>query len=115
MNNRPTNINMNPYGARQTPRLQNTQKPAINGSWGAGGTPVTAPMQSPFGGLGGVPARPGQLSGFAQAIGGSAGAQGPIDMRCVLDSQELPPGYVVMLKATRAIQTSWNMFASLQL
>ena len=77
-------MNMNAYpsqpGARQTPRLQNTQKTAVgNGGWGSfgmggggfgGGAPGLAQQQ----------ARPGQLSGFAQVMGGG-GQQGPIDMR----------------------------------
>lgn len=77
-------MNMNAYpsqpGARQTPRLQNTQKTAVgNGGWGSFG-------MGGAGGFGGAPglaqqqARPGQLSGFAQVMGGG-GQQGPIDMR----------------------------------
>jgi CCR4-NOT transcription complex subunit 2 len=76
---------MNSFGvqqnARQTPRLQNTQKTGLgNGNAGAnwafgapssfGGLPGSAP---------GLTARPGQLSGFAQVMGGGGG-QGPIDM-----------------------------------
>jgi CCR4-NOT transcription complex subunit 2 len=83
---------MNQYGtqpnSRQTPRLQNTQKTGLgNGNAGAGwafGAPATG---NTFGGLaGGAPglaqqgARPQQLSGFAQVMGGGSG-QGPIDMR----------------------------------
>ena len=80
-------MNMNPSqpGARQTSRLQNIQKTdlgngSIGGGWGFG-----APSSgSGFGGLGAAPglgqARPGQLSGFAQVMGGGGG-QGPIDMR----------------------------------
>lgn len=87
-------MNMNAYpsqaGARQTPRLQNTQKSAVgNGGWGSFG------MGAQQGGFGGAPgmggggqqqqqppqqARPSQLSGFAQVMGGG-GQQGPIDMR----------------------------------
>ena len=68
---------------RQAPRLQNTQKSALGngtGGWGSFGVPGGG-----FGGLGGAPGfgaqgRPGQLSGFAQVMGGGSG-QGPIDMR----------------------------------
>lgn len=82
-------MNMNSYASqptRQTPRLQNTQKTGLGnglGGWGMG-----LPSAGGFGvgagaGLGGAPglgARPGQLSGFAQVMGGGSG-QGPIDMR----------------------------------
>ena len=81
-------MNMNTYGtqqsSRQAPRLQNTQKTGLgNGNAGAGWA-FGAPSGSAFGSLGGAPglgqARPGQLSGFAQVMGGGGG-QGPIDMR----------------------------------
>lgn len=81
-------MNMNTYasqqGARQAPRLQNTQKPGL-GANNAGGWAFGPPSSGGgFGGLGGAPglgpARPGQLSGFAQVMGGGSG-QGPIDMR----------------------------------
>ena len=84
------NNSMNPFptsqqpNSRQTPsRLQNANKN------GAGGWPASAYA---FGGLGGAPtgfgsvgtgpgqSRPGQLSGFAQVMGGGS-QQGPIDMR----------------------------------
>ncbi|KAK4629685.1 General negative regulator of transcription subunit 2 [Fulvia fulva] len=80
-------MNMNTYGtqqnSRQVPRLQNTQKTGLgNGNAGAGWA-FGAPSGSAFGSLGGAPglgqARPGQLSGFAQVMGGGGG-QGPIDM-----------------------------------
>jgi hypothetical protein len=74
------------YGAqpaRQGPRLQNANKTGLGGTanqWGGFGMP----SGGGFGGLGGTPglgqARPGQLSGFAQVMGGGSG-QGPIDMR----------------------------------
>lgn len=77
---------MNVYSAqptRQGPRLQNTNKTGLGGStnqWGGFGIPGAAA----FGGLGGAgtlgQGRPGQLSGFAQVMGGGSG-QGPIDMR----------------------------------
>lgn len=84
-------INMNAYpsqpGARQTPRLQNTQKTAVgNGGWGNFGMGGGGGGGGQAGGFGGAPglgaqqARPSQLSGFAQVIGGG-GQQGPIDMR----------------------------------
>lgn len=78
-------LNMNGFGvqqgARQTPRLQNTQKTGLgNGNAGANWA-FGAP--SAFGSLSGstpgLAVRPGQLSGFAQVMGGG-GAQGPIDM-----------------------------------
>ncbi|EME43931.1 hypothetical protein DOTSEDRAFT_71664 [Dothistroma septosporum NZE10] len=73
----------NPQNSRQAPRLQNTQKTGLgNGNAGAGWA-FGAPSGSAFGSLGGAPglgqARPGQLSGFAQVMGGGSG-QGPIDM-----------------------------------
>ena len=73
-------MSVNSYNvSRQTPRLQSTQKTGIGG-WGAAAGPIAAaPMANPFGGLG-APARPGQLSGFAQVMGGGSG-HGPIDMR----------------------------------
>ncbi|CAK4033626.1 General negative regulator of transcription subunit 2 [Lecanosticta acicola] len=79
-------MNMNTYGpqqaSRQTPRLQNTQKPGLGGN-NAGGWAFGPPSSGGFGGLGAAPglgqARPGQLSGFAQVMGGGSG-QGPIDM-----------------------------------
>ena len=82
-------MNMNAYPSqqpsRQAPRLQNVNKSGLgNGAgagWGGFGLPGAG---GGFGGLGGAPglaqARPGQLSGFAQAIGGGSG-QPPIDMR----------------------------------
>ncbi|KAK5167064.1 transcriptional regulator [Saxophila tyrrhenica] len=79
-------IGMNSYGgqpARQTPRLQNTNKTGLGGTssgWGGFGMPSAA---GGFGGLGGAPGlgqpRAQQLSGFAQVMGGGSG-QGPIDM-----------------------------------
>ena len=76
--------------ARQTPRLQNTQKPGLgNGAgWGFGLPNNSAGGNAP-GGFAGVAAaaaapglgpRPTQLSGFAQVMGGG-GSQAPIDMR----------------------------------
>ena len=82
-------MNPNTYGSqstsRQTPRLQITNKTGLgNGAsagWGGFGLPSSG---GGFGGLGGAPGlgqgRPGQLSGFAQVMGGGSG-QGPIDMR----------------------------------
>lgn len=86
-------MNMNTYPSqqpsRQAPRLQNVNKSGLgNGAgagWGGFGLPGSG---GGFGGLGGAPglgqttglARPGQLSGFAQVMGGGSG-QGPIDMR----------------------------------
>ena len=82
-------LNMNTFASqpttRQTPRLQNTSKSGLGngtGGWGGFGLPSSG---GAFGGLGGAPglggqARPGQLSGFAQVMGGGSG-QGPIDMR----------------------------------
>lgn len=82
-------MGMNAFGSqpnpRQAPRLQNTQKTALGngagGGWAFGGAPSSA---GAFGGLGGAPGlgpgRPGQLSGFAQVMGGGGG-QAPIDMR----------------------------------
>ena len=83
-------MNMNAFASqpasRQTPRLQNTNKTGLGnggGGWGGFGIPSSG---GTFGGLGGAPglgqARPGQLSGFAQVMGGGSG-QGPIDMRYV--------------------------------
>ena len=102
------NMNMNAYasqaGARQTPRLQNTQKTAVGaGGWGnfgsMGGAGVGNGGAGGAGGFGRAPGlgdvqqqqqhqqqqqqqqpRPTQLSGFAQVMGGG-GQQGPIDMR----------------------------------
>lgn len=83
-------MTMNAYGSqpqqsRAPPRLQNVNKSGLgNGAaagWGSFGLPGSG---GGFGGLGSAPglgqARPGQLSGFAQVIGGGSG-QGPIDMR----------------------------------
>ena len=82
-------MNTNAYPSqmppRQPPRLQNTQKTALGngtGGWGGFGMPSSG---GAFAGLGGAPGlgnapRPGQLSGFAQVMGGGNG-QGPIDMR----------------------------------
>ncbi|KXS98501.1 hypothetical protein AC578_2620 [Pseudocercospora eumusae] len=81
------NISMNAFGnqqsSRPTPRLQNTQKTGLgNGNAGANWA-FGAPSSGGFGGLGGAPGlgqpRPGQLSGFAQVMGG--GGQPQIDMR----------------------------------
>lgn len=80
--------------ARQTPRLQNTQKPGLGNGTGWGfGLPNNSPGGAAPGGfagaaaagaaLGGAPGmgpRPTQLSGFAQVMGGG-GSQAPIDMR----------------------------------
>jgi hypothetical protein len=76
-----------PQQSRPPPRLQNVNKSGLgNGAgtgWGGFGLPGSG---GTFGGLGGAPglgqARPGQLSGFAQVMGGGSG-QGPIDMRYV--------------------------------
>lgn len=87
-------MNMNAFASqptsRQTPRLQNTNKTGLGnggGGWGGFGMPSSG---GAFGGLGGAPglgqARPGQLSGFAQVMGGGSG-QGPIDMRYVRSHQ----------------------------
>lgn len=78
-------MNMNSYAtqpARQTPRLQNTQKPALGNGLGGGGWGVGAGSGFGAGGGlgGGLGQRPSQLSGFAQVMGGGSG-QGPIDMR----------------------------------
>ena len=82
-------MNMNTFGSQQTsrpaPRLQNTQKSALANGNASSGWAFGAPSSGgPFGGLGSAPglgpSRPGQLSGFAQVMGGG-GAQGPIDMR----------------------------------
>ena len=85
-------MTMNPYTSqqgttRQTPRLQNMQSKGLgNGTGGWGGFGMPASGGATFGGLGGAPGlgggqgRPGQLSGFAQVMGGG-GQQGPIDMR----------------------------------
>lgn len=83
-------MNMGSYASQQPqsrppPRLQNVNKSGLgNGAgagWGGFGLPGSG---GGFGGLGGAPglgqARPGQLSGFAQVMGGGGG-QGPIDMR----------------------------------
>lgn len=84
----------NSAGARQTPRLQNTQKPGLGNGTGWGfGLPNNSPGGAAPGGfagaaaagaaLGGAPGlgpRPTQLSGFAQVMGGG-GPQAPIDMR----------------------------------
>jgi CCR4-NOT transcription complex subunit 2 len=82
-------MNMNTYPSqqpsRQAPRLQNVNKSGLgNGAgagWGGFGLPGSG---GGFGGLGSAPGlgqgRPGQLSGFAQVMGGGSG-QGPIDMR----------------------------------
>jgi hypothetical protein len=83
-------LGMNSYPAqptRQGPRLQNANKTGLGASanqWGGFGMPSSG---GAFGGLGGAPGlgqgRPGQLSGFAQVMGGGSG-QGPIDMRYVI-------------------------------
>ena len=82
-------MGMNAYPAQQqsrpVARLQNVNKSGLgNGAgagWGGFGIPGSG---GGFGALGGAPGlsqgRPGQLSGFAQVMGGG-GAQGPIDMR----------------------------------
>ena len=79
----------NSAGARQTPRLQNTQKPGLgNGAgWGfglpnngAGGAAPGGFAGAAAAGAPGMGPRPTQLSGFAQVMGGG-GAQAPIDMR----------------------------------
>lgn len=87
-------------GARQTPRLQNTQKPGpgpglggnSTGGWGfglpnnsaggnaPGGFAGAAAAGAALGGAPGLGPRPTQLSGFAQVMGGG-GSQAPIDMR----------------------------------
>ena len=71
--------------SRQTPQLRNTQKSALGnglGGWntaGSSGFGLGGGLGAGLGsGLGG--ARPAQLSGFAQVMGGGSG-QGPIDMR----------------------------------
>jgi len=83
----------NSAAARQTPRLQNTQKPGLgNGTgWGfglpnnsaggaaPGGFAGAAAAGAALGGAPGMGPRPSQLSGFAQVMGG--GGQAPIDMR----------------------------------
>ena len=81
---------MNSYASqppRPAPRLQNANKTGLGASanqWGSGsfGIPSAGGLGGGFGG--GAPglgqARPGQLSGFAQVMGGGSG-QGPIDMR----------------------------------
>lgn len=82
-------MNMNAFSTqpntRQPSRLQNTQKTTLGNGNAAGGWAFGAPSSAGgFGGLGGAPGlgpgRPGQLSGFAQVMGGGGG-QGPIDMR----------------------------------
>jgi hypothetical protein len=84
----------NSAAARQTPRLQNTQKPGLgNGTgWGfglpnnsaggaaPGGFAGAAAAGAALGAAPGLGPRPTQLSGFAQVMGGG-GAQAPIDMR----------------------------------
>ena len=79
-------INMNTYPtqqpSRQPPRLQNVNKSGLGNGAGAGWGGFGLPG---FGGLGGAQGlasqgRPGQLSGFAQVMGGGGG-QAPIDMR----------------------------------
>jgi CCR4-NOT transcription complex subunit 2 len=84
----------NSASARQTPRLQNTQKPGLgNGTgWGfglpnnsaggavPGGFAGAAAAGAALGNAPGLGPRPTQLSGFAQVMGGG-GAQAPIDMR----------------------------------
>lgn len=82
---RSANMNTFTQPARQAPRLQNTQKTGLgNGNAGAGWAFGAPSSSGAFGGLGGAPpfgqGRPGQLSGFAQVMGGGGG-QGPIDMR----------------------------------
>ena len=85
-------------GARQTPRLQNTQKPGpglggnSTGGWGfglpnnsaggnaPGGFAGAAAAGAALGGAPGLGPRPTQLSGFAQVMGGG-GSQAPIVMR----------------------------------
>ncbi|KAK4498948.1 hypothetical protein PRZ48_009459 [Zasmidium cellare] len=92
-------MNMNAFSSqpnpRQAPRLQNTQKPALGNGAAGGGWAFGAPSSAGgFGGLGGAPglgpSRPGQLSGFAQVMGGGGG-QGPIDMS-EFPSLSGPPG-----------------------
>lgn len=82
-------MSMNTYASqqasRQTPRLQNTQKTGLgNGNAGAGWAFGAPSGGGAFGALGGAPglgqARPSQLSGFAQIMGGG-GSQVPIDMK----------------------------------
>ena len=84
----------NSASARQTPRLQNTQKPSLgNGTgWGfglpnnsaggavPGGFAGAAAAGAALGSAPGLGPRPTQLSGFAQVMGGG-GSQAPIDMR----------------------------------
>lgn len=84
----------NSASARQTPRLQNTQKPGLgNGTgWGfglpnnsaggavPGGFAGAAAAGAALGSAPGLGPRPTQLSGFAQVMGGG-GSQAPIDMR----------------------------------
>ena len=84
----------NSASARQTPRLQNTQKPGLGNGTGWGfGLPNNSAGGAAPGGFAGVAAagaalgsapglgpRPTQLSGFAQVMGGG-GSQAPIDMR----------------------------------
>jgi CCR4-NOT transcription complex subunit 2 len=85
----------NSASARQTPRLQNTQKPAGLGNgtgWGfglpnnsaggaaPGGFAGAAAAGAALGAAPGLGPRPTQLSGFAQVMGGG-GSQAPIDMR----------------------------------
>lgn len=76
------NMNMGSFGAqpnsRQNSRLQNTQKTGLgNGNAGAGWSFGAPASGSSFGAPG--LARPGQLSGFAQIMGG--GGQTQIDMK----------------------------------
>lgn len=83
MRNITMNAFNNPQSSRQAPRLQNTQKTGLgNGNAGANWA-FGAPSSGGFGALGGAPGlgqpRPGQLSGFAQVMGG--GGQQQLDMR----------------------------------
>jgi hypothetical protein len=87
----PRSVNMNTFPSqpqRQPSRLQNASKTGIGNGANASWSNFTLPSTSAFGatpggapGLGGQ-ARPGQLSGFAQVMGGGGG-QAPIDMRYV--------------------------------
>ena len=81
-------MNMSGYPSQQqsrpAPRLQNVNKSGLGNGAGAGWGGFGIPGSGGFGALGGAPGlgqgRPGQLSGFAQVMGGGGG-QGPIDMR----------------------------------
>lgn len=83
-------MNSSSYTQRQTPRLQNTSKAGFgNGLVGTGGAGWGGGLggglgyganTSLGGGLGAAAQRSGQLSGFAQVMGGGGGGQG-LDMR----------------------------------